>query len=360
MQPKKTNFGPVATINTAPVAIGNSIRGAKQRVVSNALGVTVSGRDFMFAPIGTGSVTTWTLCGGTPLTPAAFSDSTLRQYMQMYQKFKWISLVVHYITSSPTSSSGDVMFYHQKNRNSVFLNQTSTQLLPFVMSDEDTVLGPQWTNHSARLHMTTRPLSTDYGMTANSDDYADGEIFLLSKTGTTDSPGYVIFDYVVSFTELQISPRLLSLPLPRAQWSQTNFVLTSQSYSAGTQIALTVGGNNLSGSAAVVPSGAANGDIYKIILDITNSSSASWTNITAATGFRVTEAGGSVVVPFVDGTTFYAIYNGTDFRPFATAEASYASGSQVASNVTATVTYNLQCWLSLIGTVSATNLNPNF
>lgn len=354
-------FGPVASINTAPVAIGNSIKGARQQIVNTADGVLVAGRDFMFQPIGSGTITTWTMVGGTPITPAAFSDSSLRQYMQMYQKFKIVSLVAHYITSSPTTASGDVMFYYGKNRESVFLSQTSTQLLPFVLSDPDTVIGPQWTNHTVKLHVKGTWKSTDYGMNSNVKDFSDGELFLLSKTSTTDSPGYVVFDYNFQFAQLQITPRLLALPLPRAQYSQLNFVLTNQSYSIGTQLNWLIGGNNISGGSSVAPTGAAAGDIYKVILDVTNSAPITWTNITPSTGFQVVEAGNAVVLPFVDGTTLYATYDGTSFRPFVNAESAFTDGrSTVASNVAATVTYSLQVWVSLVGTVSSTNTNPNY
>jgi len=51
----------VSTINTAPVAIGNSIKGAKSIIQpSKNGGVRIIGRDFMFAPIGTGAVLGWT------------------------------------------------------------------------------------------------------------------------------------------------------------------------------------------------------------------------------------------------------------------------------------------------------------
>ena len=242
------NFGAVATVNTAPVAIGNSVRGSKSVVRASSEGVVVSGRDFAFTPVGTSTVATWTICGGTPLCPAAFGDTAIRQYMQMYQKFKWRRLIAHYITSSPTSSTGDVMFYRQKNRNSVFLNQTSSQLLPFVMSDEDTIIGPQWTNHSCDLSITPEWRSTDYGMNSDLNEYAAGDLFLLSKTNSTDSPGYVIFDYVIEFRDLQISPRLLTLPIPRIQWYQTNLGITATAVTVGDSLSFSITGNDLSGT----------------------------------------------------------------------------------------------------------------
>lgn len=357
-RPQKA-FGAVTSIQTAPVAIGNSIKGAQSQVVQSKNGVTVKSRDFMFSAKGSGAVQTWTMVGGTPITPAVFVDSTLRNYMQMYQKYRWKSLAVHYITSSPTTANGDIMFYHQKNRESVFLNQTSTQLLPFVLNDDDTVIGPQWTNHSVQLHVTGKWKSTDYGMTPELEMYADGDLFLLSKTSTTDSPGYVLFDYEVEFQELQISPRLLSLPLPRAQWYQSNIAITGAALTTGTtnNLYFVVGGNDISGTASTAPPGVTNGDVYKVIIDLTNATT--MTGATASTLLRVTEVNGYNTVTIQDGTTLYAVYNGAAFIFYPNATAAFTNGA-IVSGVTATVTANLQVWLSLIGTIGNTNFNPNF
>jgi len=364
------SMGPVSAISTAPVAIGNSVRGARSVSTRTNSGVIVRGRDFMFTPAGTASsITAWCTVGGTPLSPVAFGDSIVRQYLQMYQKYRWKRCVVHYITSSPTSASGDVMFYHGKNRDSVYLNQTSSFLLPFVISDPDTVLGPQWTNHSADLKVQGTWKSTDYGMGDSPNDYADGEIFLLSKTTTTESPGYVLFDYEIEFAEMQISPRLLNLPLPRAQYTNVNFGQTTSGVTAGNGLAAVPVGNLLDGvTNSAVPSNAAYGDVYKIILDISNSASGSWTNATPATLVEYQSgpfSNSNQAVTLTDGFTLYAVYASTTandaitFYPNATA--AYANGNDyLRFAVTATITWNIQSWWSLIGSITSLNNKPNF
>lgn len=360
-RPAVARFGPVSSIDTAPVAIGNSIRGSQSQIIQSKTGVTVRSRDFMFPATATGTIQTWTLCGGTPIAPAVFSDSTLRNYMQMYQKFRWRKLTAHYITSSATTATGDVMFYHQKNRESVFLNQTSTQLLPFVLNDDDTVIGPQWTNHSVDLHITGKWKSTDYGMTPELEQYADGDLFLLSKTSTVDSPGYVLFDFEVEFAELQISPRLLTLPLPRAQWNQLNIGYTSQTVTTDGVIRMIPLGNGINGAASSLPAGCVNGDIYKVVVDLTNSNSGSWVGGNAVSTVRIQENNGWVGVALQDGTTLYALYNGVAFVLYPTAVAAFTGGSSFVSySATGTSAVNLQVWVSYIGSIGATNLNPNF
>jgi hypothetical protein len=361
-QPLAPNFGPVSTIDTAPVAIGNSIKGAKMTVVTKQDRVIVSGRDFMFPAIGTGSITTWCTAGGTPITPACFSDSVLRNYMQMYQKFRVRKVIAHFITSSPTSANGDVLFYFQKNANSVYINQTSTQLLPLVMSDPNTVIGPQWRNHSVQLEIDGETYkSTDYGMSSNINDYSSGNLFLLSKTSTTDSPGYVIFDYVIEFTQLQVSPRLLSLPIGRIQWTQLNMGRTAVVTTVNsTPFVATVQGNNLAGSASTIPAGCTVGDIYKVILDSTNSGA--YTNATTANIVTSRDYGANYnSITVADGFTCYAIYGySNEFALYPTVESAFAGGLSLFFGASATITFNWQVWLSYVGSNSNLNLLPNY
>jgi hypothetical protein len=358
-------MGPVASISTAPVAIGNSIRGAALSSVRSRNSARIVGRDFCFTPIATAStITNWCMVGGTPLTPAAFVDSKIRSYLQLYQKFRWIRCAVHYITSSPTSSTGDVMFYHAKIRNSVFLNQTSNLLLPFVMSDPDTVLGPQWTNHSALLTVDGDWKSTDYGMDANPNDYAEGEVYLLSKTSTTDSPGYVLMDYEIEFAEEQVNPRLLTLPISRIQWSQLNVGRTSFSMTKGNQFLALTTGNNLGGTASVIPTGCVLGDIYKVILDVTNSSPSAWTGVDATNVLQLV-AGPTTTntVTLTDGFTCYAVYGGasTGFQFYPSIDAAFVSGTGYFQyGITVTAVFNLQIWLSYVGQIGTNNFISNY
>jgi len=359
----RQNFGALSTVQTAPVAIGNSIRGSDLVVRRNGNKAICAGRDFMFTPVGSGSITTWTMVGGTPISPVAFVDSKIRQFLQMYQKYRWKRLVVHYITSSPTSSTGDVMFYYGKNRDSVFLNQTSNLLLQFVMSDSNTVIGPQWTNHSAELSVQGTWKSTDYGMSDDPNEYSDGEVFLMSKTSTTDSPGYVLFDYEIEFAEEQISPRLLTLPYGRAQYNQINLGGIGLAVTNNvTKFIFSPVGVNISGSASVVPPGASAGDIYKVIFDVTNSSPASWTVATVNNLLGVQLGGTSTFqpVPISDGFTAYCVFDGAGFRSVGTCQAAYSGIPDIAFGVTGTVTFNIQCWLSLIGTISKDSFMPNY
>jgi hypothetical protein len=361
----EVEFGPVTRLNTAPVAVGNSIRGVGSRVDTIRGGVRVTGRDYMFAGKYTDSIETWCLVGGTPLSPAAFGNSVLANYMRNYGKFRFRYFTAYYITNSPTSTSGSVMFYYGKNRESVFLNQTSSALLAVVLSDPNTVIGPQWVNHEINVSVTGDWKSTDYGMYADPSDFADGELFLLSKTSSTATPGYVLFDYVIEFADLQIQPRLLTFPMPRAQYFNTNLgqtamaVITNQTTQTHRPVVV---GNDLSGTAATLPTGIAVGDVYKVIIDLTNSSPASWTNCTSANLFYAGIGAAGWALTLQDGFTCYAVYYGANTFVFYSTinEAFSGGGGEIQYGLTATITFNLQCWISLVGSISSTNLIPNF
>ena len=86
-------FGPVSTINTAPVSVGNSVRGSAPRVTQTTDGARVVGRDFAFALSGTaGTVTGFEIIGCMPITPAVLPSSILRNYCQMFNKFCFCSV----------------------------------------------------------------------------------------------------------------------------------------------------------------------------------------------------------------------------------------------------------------------------
>jgi len=360
---RSARFGPPSAVTLAPASIGNTISGVVSQTLQTRTGVCVSGRDFCFQPIGSGTVQTWTLIGGAPLAPAVFVDSTLRQYQQIYNRFRFLSFTAHYITSSPTSSNGDVMFYYGKNRDSVFLNQTSGNLLPFVISDPNTKIGPQWQNMSASFSVSGNWKSTDYGMESDISNYCDGELFLLSKTSTTDSPGYVMFDYIVEFSELSTIPRLLALPVSKGLWFQLGLNINQAAVVDVVWGASIGGSGNISGSLSAVPPNSNAGDIFKVIIDRTNSTFGA--NSAAITNSLIESTSLQTSTPIVmsDGMTLYGVYaSGNQIWTFyPSAAAAYSGNRPLSASATLVVAGStLQVWVSYVGTVGAAGITPNF
>jgi len=344
----------VSIVTKAPAAIGNTIRGTASTVHMTTNGHVITGRDFMFAPIGSGSVTTWTVVGGCPLSPTAFADSSLRQYSEMYGKFRFLSFTAHYVTASPTSSNGDIMLYYAKNRESPFLNQTSPNLLPFVMSDPNTILGPQWQNISATFDVSATWKSLDYGIEDTPKDYADGELFLLSKTSTPDSPGYVIFDYTIEFGERSIQPRLLTFPITRELYLNMALSVPSGATTINTPFGLRNSGLTIAGVNSAYPVGQLDGDIYKVIVDFTNSTKGSNSTFVIQPLVSHDVSGSTLSYTMADGFTCYAIYNlaGDLYYFYPNAPAAYVGSRIFWASGTGSITLTLQVWMSYVGSIN--------
>jgi len=155
----------------------------------------------------------------------------------------------------------------------------------------------------------------------------------------------------------------LSLPESRIQYSQLQIGRTAGAVTTGNSANLLVQGNNITGTASTLPSGAAQGDVYKIIFDITNSATGAWVNCASNTLLRAPSGNIVDVLNVVDGFTCYALWDTNEFVLYATAEAAYSGSATLAIqyNLTATVTYTMQVWVSLLGTpTNSINLAPNF
>jgi len=309
---QRASFGPVSRINTAPVAVGNSIRGTKPRVTQSINGARIVGRDFAFALSGTvAAATDWEVIGGMPITPCALPSSILRNYCQMYANFKVNSLTAHYITSSPTSQAGDVLFYYEPKRFNPFPDYTNSSFLPFVLSDANTVIGPQWTNHTALVAPVKEWKSTSYGSSTDLDEECAGSLYMFSKTNAANSPGYVLIDYDISFKNLALNPRFGVLPVARAQNNAVCFKSAATTTSGNTSTWDIINGKTVSGAVSQEPTGGTVGDVYKVVLQITNTTvsgvNTAWSaTTTTPTVSNMLRYGDNTNLTVDDGTTFYA------------------------------------------------------
>ncbi len=353
--PKRTTFGAVSSITTAPVSIGNSVRGSKPRVKQTVDGARIVGRDFAFALSGTAStVTNWELIGGMPVTPCVLPSSVLRNYCQMFQFFRVHRMVVHYITSSATSQTGDVVFYYERDRLAPCPDYSNSNFLPYVLSDESTIIGPQWMNHSALISPPAEWKSTLYGNQTDLNEDASGTVFLFSKTNTTNSPGYILIDYDISFKSMAVNPRAGSLPIARGQ---SNFICLTRTtaVTAGNAVLWDSNstGKNISNVVSSMPTGDSQGDVYKVIVQATASQqvNATWTGTPTPTLANLFRYADDLSIALDDGFTCYLVYNtlGATGRLYATLENAITNTFplEFATSYT-TPTINLCCEIQLV------------
>lgn len=369
----RTVFGPVSTINTAPVAIGNSLRGSKPVIMQTKDGARIMGRDFAFAAGSTvAAVTDWELIGGMPLSPAVLASSTLRNFNQIYNYFKFNKIIVHYITSSPTSQAGDILFYMEKNRYNPAPDHTNSNFLNFVLSDVQTVIGPQWSNHSAVVTPGKDFKTTSFAITTDMDDDNQGAIYLYSKTNSANSPGYILIDYDITFKELSVSPRAGQFPVVRGLFNYLTIGISNVAVVLGTTqaTAVSVQGNTPSGTGAAWPATTKGGDVYKFVCSLTSSTksgvNSAWTasSGTTPTASNLFCAVDDIDAAFTidDGTTLYLrAYDVTVGTAglyvcgvYPTAECAITDTRPFRYNLTGTITYNLCGTISLVS-----SSNPN-
>lgn len=366
-------LGPVSTISTAPVAIGNSIRGATADVTQLPDGARIVGRDFGFSLNSTAAtLTNWELVGAMPITPCVLPSTVLRNYAQMFGFFKVNKLMVHYITASATSQTGDIMFYYERDRYSPLVDYSNTSFLPFVLSDSNTVIGPQWTNHTLVVDPIKEFKSTAYGLSSDLNHDATGTVMVFSKTSSTTSPGYILIDYDITFKSLSVNPRAGMLPIARGQFSCISIGDTARSATAGsTAIAnLVIQGEGLDNATMYnMPSGAASGDIYKVVVAATASVANNvWTNVTLS-NLLVSPNALDTAVTVDDGFTCYMRWADTTSgggdvpqgRFFPSLDAALAGSNSYLYGVTnASVTWTLICNISLVGTLQASFLQASY
>ncbi len=337
-KPKKTTFGAVSSITTAPVSIGNSVRGSRPRVKQSVDGARIQGRDFAFALSGTAStITNWELIGGMPLTPCVLPSSILRNYCQMFQFFRVHRVVIHYITSSPTSQAGDVVFYYERDRLAPCPDYSNSNFLPYVLSDEATIIGPQWMNHSAVVVPPPEWKTTLFGNQSDLNEDAAGTVFMFSKTNAANSPGYILIDYDISFKSMAVNPRAGTLPVARGQ---SNFIClkTTSDTTAGSAAIFTdfTTGKTIANVTSNLPTGYMVGDIYKLIVQATASQqvNATWTGTPTPTLANLLRYADDTLISLDDGFTLYMRVdtNGSPFaRLWSTYEAAVtANGSNSA------------------------------
>jgi hypothetical protein len=303
-------FGPVSQINTAPVSVGNSVRGSRPRVTQTTNGARVVGRDFAFAlSSSAATITNFELIGGMPITPCALPSSVLRNYCQMFQKFKVNKVVVHYITSSPTSQAGDILFYYERDAFSPMPDYTNSSFLPFVLSDSNTVIGPQWTNHSMLVQPTSDWKTTLYGGQTDLNEDKTGSIFMFSKTNAANSPGYVLIDYDISFKELAVNPRAGVLPVARAQSNFITLTNTTNMTLGGTNAWTVATGKTIANTTSAFPTGTQDGDVFKVVLQITASTqvNAAWSGTPAPTVSTLLRYADDRAITLDDGFTCYGL-----------------------------------------------------
>lgn len=350
-------FGPVATIDSAPVAIGNSVSGSEPIVNSTPGGVRIRGRDFLTSIDAVqASLTTWYMVGGAPIIPHALTSSLLKSYAGIYSQFVVHGVAFHYITATSTSVQGDVLLMINKNAGNPILNMDSSNFLSVVLSDKNTVFGPLWKNHTAVYKPPPVIYDTDILNGEDLQHRGPGELIVFTRSSSEQTPGYIIMDYDISFRTMQVNVRALTFPISKMKYHQTAFYLNGLALTTTSEVPVVLGGSGhkLDGDVASAPPDVALGDIYKCVL-LPNS--ATFTNATAGTLLKLPIFGDASSVvndsfPILQGTTIYMVAFGfTSGVLYPTLAAARAQTDRFRSGVSANVSFDIPVFLSFVGNV---------
>lgn len=343
--PGMSPFSGVSQVSAAPVSIGNTIRSTALTVRRTGDGVVAIGRDFVQVVGGTtNSFTNWTLQGGMALSPMALNASSLRGYFQSHQQYRFIKLCAHYVTSSPTSTSGDIMIMYHANHGGPKVDHTSNNFMAYALSTASTVLGPQWTNHSVDIHTKSNWLGTDVLNAEDVEHQADGELLVYTKNTTNvniaDAPGYLLLDYEVEFKSLMTNPRIASIPSGVFKWFPTAAFINATA-TAGDPVRIDVNtASTYNGLAGTVPPNTSQGTIFQMVLDFQSASFGILTPASLTTLFAINQARnaagtvtGSMVYPVATGTTLYTVFRGATLMDvYPSYPAVFAGNSLVFTN----------------------------
>lgn len=306
-------FGGVSEVGIAPVTIGNTVRSVKQTVLEHRNGVRVVGRDFVMAVGGTSTAfSNWTFQAGFGLSPICLNATGLRGYFQTYERYKWNAVNVHYITSSPTSATGDVLIMYHSNHGGPKVDHTSTNFMSYALSTDSALLGPQWTNHSVQIVSGARDwFNTDILSAEDVMHQADGEVLVYTRNTTQgtnpDQPGYVLIDYDIVFERRMLNSRVQSLPSSLFKWQPLVFAYNGGPVTAGQTVSFNFNASNTySGTTPPLPVGIAIGDIFQVVFDINGATLLG--GVSFATMISAPLATGtSITYPIITGTTLYAV-----------------------------------------------------
>lgn len=358
------SFGPVSTIDTAPVSIGNTVQGCSPIVVPTADGMRVRGRDFLVTvnPTST-SVTGWCVVAGAPITPSCMSASILKGYSNTYSEYQVHGVALHFVTAATTADAGSIMLYVGKDRAGPGLNPSSNNLLPYVLSDHCTVISPVWKNASAVFHPAPKWYTTGLGNDEGLSEQACGELFVLSKITPADSPGYILIDYDITFRNMQVNIKSLTFPITRMKYTEVVLSVPAGAVVIDTSIVTPQFnlGNYLDGvTASQPPANMTIGDIYKVVITTTLMT----INNATVNNLMDTPIGNQFQpLSLVDGYTLYAVVvnNYPNIELYPTYTAAITATTPIRFGVTgAAVGFTIHAFISLVGSVQGLILQANY
>jgi len=249
--------------------------------------------------------------------------------------------MVHYITRQPTSATGEVLMFSRNEVTEVFPSYNATDFLAVAFSMKNALMGPIWSNHSIRLPSSKLLGETNPLMDEDIDDSLVGEVAVLMQSGVTDTAGYLIFDYDFTFSEPMYSLHTTSIPISTGPYDIKAFLDTANPVLAA----------SVSWACDSEFSALSNGTVFKVVLNVTGTTFGGV--LTAANAFRIVNVTQTENIAVVDGTTLYAVVNGSNLQVYPSLASACIQSSNVflqyATGAAAKTTWAFTAYMVQIG-----------
>lgn len=352
---KMPEFGPVARIDTVPVAIGNTVGGSEPVVTPIRNGVRVRGRDFFINlnAVQTG-LSGWYLVGGAPLVPHALTSSLLKSYAGIYAEFVVHSLSFHFITAVGTGTQGDIALMVNKSVANPAVDSSSANFLSVLLSDKNTVFGPLWKNHTATYLPPYEVYPTDILNDEDLTHRGPGELLVYTRSSVEQVPGCMLMDYDITFRTMQVNIRALTFPITKMKYFQSAFWLNHTAIKTDNSAAFIWGGYTNDGASAVPPPGLMVGDVYKTIFNPATKTLNGTTLGKLLSLPVLKDVAGNNIAPFnvTFGTTVYVVaYSTSAFLVYPTYQAAMGQSRPFRYGINATVDVTIPSYFSFVGSV---------
>lgn len=204
-------FSPLKTI-AAPVSIGTTLVAVPPQTVKTSNGVCIAGREFITQVFGTNN-DSFQVAGLAPVHPAYYPASTMGNISRSYQYYRFRKIIAHFVTRQPTSVTGEIVMCYSKNILDPPENGDSGSFLPRAMTRGNAVIGPLWQNHSVEIPLDGTFRLVDAFNAGTFADNVNGEVQVYTQTNVDDTCGYLVWDYVLEFSDTMFSPHSTTLPL---------------------------------------------------------------------------------------------------------------------------------------------------
>jgi hypothetical protein len=315
-------------------------------------GCRVIGCDYVATATPLSTVTTLGNVAGLVIAPYALGNNTLSDMSRMYSEFRVDRMILSFIPSVGTTTTGQVSMYRISERSAPAIDPNASTFLPYVLNQQSGAVGPVWQPLSVEFPVSGRWISTIPLDGTDPDDEAECELWCTTSVGTAAvSIGILKFTYVMSFRGFSRNPRSGLVPLLNQTYFPTALGASAISASVGTSVTLNNLSTDQSGANSVVPTGSLDGDVYKIVVDVSRSS---FGTPSGSVIFGVTFLGSVRTFPFAGTVTVYGLISNTSWNLYTTFEnAMTQSNPLVYATAVTSNTVNLRCLISLIGSMGS-------